>query len=187
MKRMIMLALITMVTYSVYAAGFLTLYSDNKSFAVGDILTVLITETSSATAASQNQTDKSFNHAFATDAGKGPLDFMPMSSVGANAKNTSKGDAKTSRESGLKAKMTVRITAIDGNGNMKIEGAKSVKINGEEEITSLEGIVRPNDVDADNTVYSYNIADAKIAYKGKGAMNDGSKIGIISRIFNFIF
>ncbi len=185
--RYLMISIILLGCMSLNAAGLLSMYSDHKSFSEGDILTVLIMETSSASSAAKSQTDKSFDHGFGTAAGKGPLDFIPLSSMDINSKNSAKGDAKTSREGSLKAKMTVRIMAIDNNGNLSIKGSKSVKINGEEELTNLEGIVRPQDVQSDNTVYSFNIADAKIGYKGKGAINDGQKIGLISRIFNFIF
>jgi flagellar L-ring protein precursor FlgH len=83
--------------------------------------------------------------------------------------------------------MTVRIVNIDAAGNLMIEGVRVVSINGEDEITSLSGIVRPQDVGSDNTISSHNIADAKISYKGKGAINEGSRVGLISRLFNFFF
>ena len=83
--------------------------------------------------------------------------------------------------------MTVRIIDIDNNGNLIIKGSKSVVINGEEEQTSLEGSVRPQDVGANNTVYSNNIADAKISYKGKGDIATASKVGLITKVFNFLF
>lgn len=164
-----------------------SIYSDNKSFTIGDILTVIISESSTAKSGSTSQTDKSFDHGFSTQAGTGPLDFIPLSGMGVKAGNTSKGDANTSREGTLKANMTVRITDIDANGNLIIKGQKKVTINGEEELTMLEGVVRSQDVGADNTVSSNNIADAQITYKGKGPIADGSKVGFITRFFNFLF
>jgi len=164
-----------------------TLYSDHKSFSVGDILTVYIVEASSASTSANSETDRSFDHGISSSAGTGPLDFIPLSSMGVNSKNTAKGDAKTSRQANVKATLTARIIEVNDNGNLTINGSRSIKINGEEEITSVSGTVRPQDISADNTVYSYNIADAEIIYKGKGSVKDGSKIGIISRIFNFLF
>ncbi|HOD53100.1 MAG TPA: flagellar basal body L-ring protein FlgH [Candidatus Cloacimonadota bacterium] len=188
MKSIKLIALITITLLSTQLFSAIpSMYSDHKSFTVGDVLTVLISESSSAKSGAKSQTDRSFNHSFNTEAGKGPLDFIPLSGLGASAANTSKGDANTSREGSLKANMTVRIVDIDNNGNLIIKGSKSVKINGEEEITSLEGVVRPQDVGSDNTVSSNNIADAQISYKGKGTVQEASKVGFITRVFNFLF
>ncbi|HPY96768.1 MAG TPA: flagellar basal body L-ring protein FlgH [Candidatus Cloacimonadota bacterium] len=186
MKAKTLLIIVLLATSSLFSAVS-SIYSDHKSFTVGDILTVIITESSSAKAGASSQTDRSFNHGFNTEAGKGPLDFIPLSGLGTSAGNSSKGDANTSREGSLKANMTVRIVSIDDNGNLVIQGTKSVLINGEEEITSLEGTVRSQDVSANNTVSSNNIADAKIEYKGKGVVAEASKVGFITRIFNFLF
>lgn len=67
-------------------------------------------------------------------------------------------------------------------------GSKTVKINGEEEIKLLlEGVVRSQDVGADNTISSNNIADAQISYLGKGPIQTASKVGFITKVFNFLF
>ncbi len=164
-----------------------SLYSDHKSFSIGDILTVIILEKSSASSSSGNATTKSFGHSAGTEAGTGPLNFIPLSGMSLKGNNSAKGDAQTSRSGALKATMSARIEAIDQNGNLLIKGSKSVKINGENEITTLQGTVRPQDVSADNKIESSNIADVLISYKGKGAINDGSKVGYITRFFNFLF
>lgn len=164
-----------------------SLYSDHKSFSKGDILTILIVEQSSASTSAGSKTDRSFDHSVGSSAGQGPLGFIPLSSMGINSKNSAEGDAETSREGQLKSKITARIIKVEKNDNLIIEGSRSLEINGEEEITKIRGTVRPEDIQADNTVYSYLIADAEISYKGKGAVKDGSKIGFLSRIFNFLF
>lgn len=187
MKTKILIILVLTLLTSTALSAFSSIYSDHKSFTVGDVLTVIITESSSAKSGATSQTDRSFNHGFNTEAGRGPFDFIPLSGFGTSAGNSSKGDANTSREGSLKANMTVRIIDIDNNGNLIIKGSKSVVINGEEEQTSLEGSVRPQDVGANNTVYSNNIADAKISYKGKGDIATASKVGLITKVFNFLF
>jgi flagellar L-ring protein precursor FlgH len=115
------------------------------------------------------------------------MKFIPTTSMGLSTDNDFKGDANTTRDANFSSKMTVRIVDIDDNGNLVIEGKRMVSINGEDEITSIRGIVRSQDVSADNTVNSNNIADATITYKGKGPVNEGSRVGLISRIFNFMF
>lgn len=181
------LIIVFMVINSVLLGQFSSLYSDHKSFTVGDIITILIEESASANASAGSHTDKGFDHSFGTDAGTGPLDFIPLSSFGVGSNNRSSNDARTTRQGSFRTTMTARIIEIDEIGNLKIMGSKTVKINGEEETTTLEGIVRSADIQANNTVYSYNIADAKISYKGKGAVNDGAKVGFLTRVFNFIF
>ena len=150
-------------------------------------MTVNISESSKATSSSQSKTGKSMDMGLNVQAGQGPLNFIPLSGMGGSASNNFKGDANTSRDASLTAKMTVTIVNIDSNGNLIIKGSRVVTINGEDEITTLEGIVRSQDVGADNTIYSHNIADAKISYKGKGPVNEASRVGLITRFFNFIF
>ncbi|MCK9328975.1 MAG: flagellar basal body L-ring protein FlgH [Candidatus Cloacimonetes bacterium] len=182
------LSIFLLISVSFLNASFYTsLYSDHKSFSIGDILTVNISETSKASSSSQSNTERSLSTNMNIQAGQGPLDFIPLSGMGGSSSNNFKGDANTSRDASLSAKMTVSIVDIDSNGNLMIKGSRVVTINGEDEITTLEGVVRSQDVGADNTIYSHNIADAKISYKGKGAVNEGSRVGLISRIFNFIF
>jgi flagellar L-ring protein precursor FlgH len=186
MKQIILL--ITLLAVSIcYAQPMASLYSDHKSFTTGDVITILIVEYTTAEASAGSQTDRSMNHGFGTSAGQGPLDFVPLSSFGANSKNSHKGKASTSREASLKGTITAKITSIDPNGNLMVKGQRSVVINGEEETTTVEGFVRPQDVQSDNSVYSHNIADAKITYKGKGSVKDGAKVGFITRFFNFLF
>ena len=168
-------------------AQFASFYSDHKSFEVGDILTVNISETSRATSSSQSRTARNQDHNMNIEAGTGPMRFIPATGMGGSSSNNFRGDANTTRDASLSSKMTVRIVDIDLNGNLIIEGSREVLINGENEITSLQGIVRPQDVSSNNTIHSHNIADAKISYTGKGAITQGAKVGFISRIFNFLF
>lgn len=71
------------------------------------------------------------------------------------------------RSGGLSASVTVRVTAIDANGNAKIEGHKLVTVDGRKQEIILTGVVRPEDVSSANVVLSSRIADAEIMYKGK--------------------
>lgn len=187
MKKIIILIIVMLTIQILPAKAFNSLFSDHKSFSIGDVLTVEIIEKSTASTSSKNESNKSFNHAANTPAGTGPLDFIPLASMGIASSNAASGDATSSRNGTLESKMTVVIRSIDQNGNLRIKGAKSIKINGETQITELEGIVRQEDVQANNTIFSYNIANAKLSYRGKGAVNEGSRIGLLSRIFNFIF
>lgn len=187
MKKTILLSMIFFAALSLNASGFTSLYSEQRDFSVGEIITVLVVENASASSSAKEETDRSYNHNFSTEAGKGPFDFISLSSFGLGGKNKTKGDAKTSRQGKLTATVTVKITEIEPDGNLRIEGEKSVFINGEEEVTKIKGLVRPKDISEQNTIYSYNVADARISYKGAGAVNTGSRTGYISRVINWLF
>ena len=186
MKRLIIIVLCAW--FGVLNANmFTSLFSDHKSFAVGDILTVEISEQSKATSSSQSRTGRTMDHNATLNAGQGSLGFIPLSGVGGSSSNNFRGDANTTRDASLSSRMTVTIIDIDDNGNLIIKGSRIVTINGEDEITTLQGTVRSQDVGANNTVNSNHIADARISYTGKGPINEGSRVGVISRIFNFLF
>jgi flagellar L-ring protein precursor FlgH len=73
------------------------------------------------------------------------------------------------------------------NGNLVIDGSKVVEINEEKEIIKISGIVRPQDIESNNIIYSYNVANAQITYSGKGAASTGQRPGLLARILNWIF
>jgi len=186
-KIIILLTLVLIWSLELNAQFFTSLYSDHKSFSIGDILTVDIAEQSRASSSSQSRTGRSMDHNLSVQAGQGPLSFIPLSGMGGSASNNFRGDANTTRDASLTSRMTVKIVDIDDNGNLVIEGSRTVSINGEDEITTLRGVVRSQDVGSNNIVSSQHIADAEISYKGKGPVNEGSRVGMISRLFNFLF
>ena len=87
----------------------------------------------------------------------------------------------------MSGKMSATIVEVLDSGLLSIEGTRLVEVNGEKQETVLSGLVRPEDIRPDNTVYSYSIANATISYKGKGVVTQAGKPGIIARIWNWIF
>jgi len=146
---------------------FYSLYTDKRAHRVGDILTVLITEESSA-----SRTAK---------------DFFPLFSAGVDYKNRHDGVGRTSRQGRLWATITTKVVEILPNGELRIEGKKTVQVNQDKEEITLKGLVRPEDIGPDNTILSIYVADAQIGYKGKGAIDAGQKKGIILRILDWFF
>jgi len=82
--------------------------------------------------------------------------------------------------------MTVKVVDIYPNGNLVIEGTKTMEINEETEVVTLSGVVQPTDISSSNTIYSYQIANAKFTYKGKGSISDGHRPGLLVRIINWL-
>jgi flagellar L-ring protein precursor FlgH len=111
---------------------------------------------------------------------------VPGVGFGMNNGSDYDGRGKTSRSGAVKAKVTARIISVYDNGNLLIEGHKEVAINKETEIIKVSGIIRPEDILFDNTIYSFNIADAKITYSGKGDSHHAHRPGIFARFFAWI-
>ncbi len=188
-RRTVLTALLITSVLSGLTAGekIYSLYTDHRAMRVDDILTVIIIE--SAKAGSKSGTNTSKEHGYGVNGigGSGALDFLPSFGVSGGLSHEYDGNAGTSREGSLNARVSARVIEVLDNGNLVVEGSKVVEINDEKEIIKISGIVRPQDIESSNIVYSYNVADAQITYSGKGTVHTGSRPGILSRILNFIF
>ena len=83
--------------------------------------------------------------------------------------------------------MSVTIVGVKENGDLIVKGSRTIGISKDKETLSLTGVVRQKDITPENTVDSYMIADAEIAYTGKGVANNSSRPGIIMRFLNWLF
>jgi len=180
---------------SARADGGGSLYSDIKASKVGDVLTVLIFESSSASNRAETSTKKGDaikgNLAASGAKGIGALSFLPLygakGSVTAGVEKEYKGTGATSRSGTLTAQISVMVTEVKENGNLVIKGERVIEVNREKQIITLTGEVRPEDISSDNTVHSYNIANARISYTGKGIVSTAKRPGLLARIFNWLF
>lgn len=159
-----------------------SLYADHSAFAAGDAVTILIVESTSARKSTTTQTRSGTDNSLGSS---GRFDFF--GELGLQSDNQSRGEGSTSRSGDLQARITAKITEVDENGLLLVEGRRSVLVNGEEEVIVLRGSVRPRDIRADNTVYSTFLADASIEYSGEGVLASAEAPGIISRFLNWIF
>ena len=169
-----------------YGQTFQSLYSDHKARQAGDLITVLVVEFTEA----ENQaktTTRSEDGTEVSASGSGALDFMPDVGFNGDISNRYSGSGSNSRTGSLKSKITVRIDSVLNGNTYMISGTRQLDVNNEKQIMELSGIVRSRDIRPDNTVYSYELADASITYKGKGIVNAGQKPGIIRRVLNWIF
>lgn len=164
-----------------------SLFVDHKAVTVGDLVTVYIMEFSSGSNEAATTTKKSDGFGF-EGSGAGAL-ANAFPNVGAKVGKQSEfdGQGSTSQQANLRAKMTARITERLSHNSLRIEGRRDVDVNGDKQTIILTGIVRPQDISSGNIVYSYNIADAKISYKGKGAIHQGQKPSFLFRLINWIF
>jgi flagellar L-ring protein FlgH len=188
---LIVLILMLLLPYSLKASRFQaasnSLFSDVRACDVGDIITVIIYEDAQAATSSQTKGEKSNDFEVKGGPGSGPLDFIPLFGVSGENASTYDGKGSQSRRGNLKARMTVRVVAIRPNGDLVVEGSRVIGINGDKEILTLTGIIRLQDINSDNTVDSYNLADAQITYQGKGSASTATRPGILARFLNFVF
>src|SRR5690554_66291 len=152
---------------------------------VGDLLTLIIVEQSSATyqSVSKGQEDAGFR----VGPGAGLLtNLLPYLQGGMDSSYS--GSGSTNRDSQLSARLTVTVVDIEPEGgNLLVEGRQRIRINHEEQDLIVRGRIRPAHVRADNTIYSSYMADAEIEYKGKGVVADHSRPGVITRFFAWLF
>jgi len=161
-------------------------YGNNpRSFEVGDLITVLIVEQAKATQEAKSSSDD--RGSINAGPGTGFLAKLLPDSIGASWGNSSAGEGTTSRGGSLQGKITVQVTAVNPNGTLIIEGRQVIKVNSEDQILKITGMIRSEDVSLDNLTLSSNIANAVIEYQGNGNINNAQKPGILTRVFHWIF
>jgi flagellar L-ring protein precursor FlgH len=169
-----------------------SLFSDIKARRVGDIVTISIVESSSASESANTDTSRDSSVFAGVDSFLGYekhlAELYPNFDMGnmldATLRNEFEGTGKTVRSGKLTASITARIIEVLPNGNFVIEGRREVEVNHETHYIVISGIVRPKDISPDNIVLSTFISDARIAYSGKGVIDDYQYPGWFTRILN---
>ncbi|WP_414153136.1 flagellar basal body L-ring protein FlgH [Pectinatus cerevisiiphilus] len=161
----------------------MSLFADRKAHNIGDILTVIISESSSTSATKSMSNGKTANNSL--NAGAGIFSFLAQASAGQSDSFKADGSAKDTNT--VNGKITVTVVDVQPNGNMVVEGTQSIWQNKDEHKITLRGTVRQDDVAYDNTVPSYLVADATLKFDGKGPLNAKQRQGILSQIFNVLF
>lgn len=167
----------------------ISLFADPTASRVGDALTVIIAESATAS----NQTSLSTEKTQAVEVGSqipgagNVLNFIPLHALQSDASNTYEGRASSSRSAQLNARMTVTVVGRKPNGDLIIDGVRTLKINGETEAIHVSGSVSPSLIRVDNTIPSSSIGDLNIEYTGKGVITQGSRPGLVMRFVNWVF
>lgn len=162
-----------------------SLYADFKARGVGDLLTIVVLE--STVAAANAETKSSKSESASTTAGIGPLLKFFLPELGASGKTDSSGTGSTTRSGSLTTRLSVMVVEALPGGVLKIEGARTIQINGETQKLVLMGLVRIKDIRADNTVLSTHVANAEIKLEGKGPIGSRQKEGLITKLFKLLF
>jgi flagellar L-ring protein precursor FlgH len=168
-----------------------SIYSDHKAYKAGDIVTVLVVETTEGYQSASLKTDKqsglSGGMGMSTWGGGTRIAFPGgVPSWGAAGSEYQNGGGKSVRSGGLIAKISARVEKVLSNGNLSIKGTKVIQINDEKQNLVISGTIRPEDISADNTILSMSVADAMIEYEGKGPIGEKTSPGVITRILDWL-
>lgn len=113
--------------------------------------------------------------------------FSPTNLLKADNESKFQGKGSTERQGSLNARITATISRVLNNGNMVIKGRQAIKINNEEQILIVEGIIRPYDIQPDNTVDSSSLANARISYSGFGIVAEKQHPGWLVRVLDYVW
>ena len=191
MKRKFLCALLVVMLPAASFGG--SLWDDNANWfadarpgRVGDIVTVNVEEQTDASDEANMDISKTsrYNVNEGTD-GVGILKFIRGLAFSTN--NSTTGDGSIERTHSASTTLACLVTEVLPNGNLVIEGTRDVRTSDEVLQLQLVGVIRPQDVNADNQISSKLIANAEIAVKGRGVISRTQKPGVITQILQTVF
>lgn len=163
--------------------GGLFWFQDRLAAQPGDILTVVLQERTQAQKSASTSTGKDTGIGFEVPA-LGELTDKINVDTEISMGNSFEGSGDSSQSNSLQGELTVLVTERLSNGYLKVAGEKVLELNQGSEYLRLTGIVRPEDIQPDNTVLSTRIAQADISYSGSGALAQANAQGWLARFFN---
>jgi flagellar L-ring protein precursor FlgH len=161
---------------------------ETKAQEVGDIITVAFAESFQATKSQNAATSRSLDSSLSLP---GVMDLIIpdrtnaadlSTDLAAAAENSFSGSGSTAQSNSLTGQVSVHVVRVFRNGNLEILGQKKLTLNNGDEYIRVHGIVRPQDIDAENVVSSDRIANANIQYIGAGELDSPSKKGWYTKI-----
>lgn len=156
------------------------LASDRPAERVGDIITVVIDQTSLASNSAQKGSAKSTNLSGQVSASK----YNRSAQLGLSGDFS--GSGQTGRSDKILAQISVVVDGVLPNGDLHVAGEQSLNVNGERIKIRIRGRLRRADISSGNTIQSTSLADAQIDYDGAGFVSRSAKPGIVSKVFNWL-
>lgn len=173
---------------SIYAGGRgMRLFQDNKAREVGDLLTIVLVERTSARAAAKTAISKDAGVGLEapTIAGRGiTYHGQPLLQAEVNGTRDFDGAGDSTQSNQLSGNITVTVVQALGNGNLMVSGEKKLRLNQGDELVQVQGIVRTADIGPDNRIASDRVGDARIVYGGRGTLARSNAMGWLGRFFN---
>jgi flagellar L-ring protein FlgH len=167
------------------------LFSDVRASRLGDVVTVLVVESSSTDRKAETNLKKDSTNGFTLPNFFGNTTLFGGSSNGGRAKfdfsgnNEQKANGNITRSDNVTASIPARVVKVLDNGLLVVEGRRGVVVNDETQTLAFSGVVRPEDITPDNKVLSTQVADAEVTVVGKGILADKQHPGILQTIFDY--
>jgi flagellar L-ring protein precursor FlgH len=172
-----------------------SLFADKRATGIGDIVTIVVQEISSANKNNETKTEKSSGltaaiKTFLYGAGTGTSALlsrggqMPALEYNADLKHDGSGAINNSES--IVAQVAAKVIDVLPNGNLLIEGKRETSFASEKQTIVLHGVIRPEDITSGNTILSYNIADATVQITGKGTVSNATDKGWFTKIYEFV-
>jgi flagellar L-ring protein precursor FlgH len=170
-----------------------SMFADRKAFAVGDILTIVVQESSTATKDNSTKTAKKSS----LDASLQTFLYSPaastllthngqMPAMKYDFGQSFDGGGSVNNNEQIVTKVSVRVVDVLPNKNLMIEGTRHTSFAGEQQDIVLRGVVRLEDIAANNTVFSYNVADATVKIINKGTVTDSQRKGWFTKLIEIL-
>lgn len=173
---------------AIYQTGHdIALFENSVARRIGDTLTIRLNESTNASKSSSTTTKKASSAEISgpTVAGRPvTVNGVEVLSGGMDSETAFDGQGDSSQSNKLSGEITVTVAQRLANGNLLVRGQKWIAINQGKEYVRVQGIVRPIDIDPDNSISSLKVADAMISYGGKGTLADANAPGLLARFFN---
>ncbi|MES1172621.1 MAG: flagellar basal body L-ring protein FlgH [Bacteroidota bacterium] len=169
------------------------LFTDARALHSNDLVVIKVEEIASANRSANTTMGRESAAAAKVDAFLGLLGKLqsagidPSLNIGGSSKSTFRGEGKSDRSEYLTATVPALVRTVLPNGNLFVEGHRVVLVNSEEQHFYISGVVRPIDIDQENSVKSSMIADAEIEFVGSGDLTDNQKQGFLSRYFGWLW
>lgn len=163
------------------------LFENPTARRVGDLVTVRLEERTTAAKSAKTSTSKSTSSQI-----PGPIiggrpvtvNGVPILETDLGSEHEFDGQGDSQQSNRLDGSIAVTVVARLPNGNLVVQGQKWLQLNQGKEFVRIEGVIRPIDLEPDNSVPSWKVADAKIAYGGRGVLNDANAKGWLARFFS---
>jgi len=162
---------------------------NQKASKVGDLITIVILEKSTASTNAKTETkrDSGADIDFSLKYGTTATKQHGLLSGSGGMKNDFKGEGKTNRTGELSATVQAVVETVLQNGTLFVRGHKVITVNNEDQTVELSGFVRPDDIRINNTVTSELMADARIRYLGDGVIGDKQYVGWGTRLLDWVW
>ncbi|MDB5521379.1 MAG: flagellar L-ring protein [Tardiphaga sp.] len=165
---------------SLWRNGSRAFFKDQRAHQIGDILTVTVNFTDKANIANETQRSRTNKEDSGVSdfagskllAGTAAASVLPGRLLTADSTASSDGKGSVQRQENLQTSVAAVVTQLLPNGNLVVEGKQEIRVNFEIRELIVAGIVRPEDIQSDNTIDSSKIAQARIAYGGRGQITD---------------